>query len=195
MNRILILFFLAILGCMSCKNSEKDVDHLQIAKQYYKILDTSDDASIAGLLIDSLLTIESEYDYEQTFSLNEYIDWIKWDASFDPSYRILHIEQENGMVKAKISKIDRRILFLHEEPIVTNQIIRFDKDKIISIETTKYEVFNDSVFSQNRSKLLNWIDENHPDLNGFIYDQTEAGAVKYLRALKLYRNHIELQGQ
>tara|TARA_R110000868_G_scaffold220806_1_gene472219 strand:- start:1896 stop:2198 length:303 start_codon:yes stop_codon:yes gene_type:complete len=98
------------------------------------------------------------------------------------------MELEDEIVKAKISKIDKRLSFLHHEPIVTNQVIRFDKDKIISIETTEYVIFNDSTFVKNRDGLVNWIDENHPELNGFIHDQTENGGLKYLKAIELYRN-------
>jgi len=33
---------------------------------------------------------------------------------------------------------------------------------------------------------LSWVSENHPELNGFINDQTEAGGKKFLKALELY---------
>ena len=71
---------------------------------------------------------------------------------------------------------------------MTDQVIRFDKDKITSIETTKYVIFNDSLFVANREKLLNWVDENHPELGGFINDQTKTGGMKYLKAIELYEN-------
>ncbi|MBL7471211.1 hypothetical protein [Robertkochia sediminum] len=157
--------------------------------KYYEVLDQSDISGIETLLTDSLLTKETEYDYEQTFSKEEYMEWLKWDSVFEPTYKILEIAQVNGTVTAKISKTDRRISFLHNEPIVTDQVIRFDKDKIISIETTKYVIFNDSTFVKNRDKLLNWIDENHPELNGFIYDQTKTGGLKYLKAIELFEHN------
>ena len=188
MNRIVVLLFLLAIGFISCKNSEKEIDKLGIAEKYYEILDKSNISGIETLLSDSLLTKETEYDYEQTFSKKEYVEWLKWDSVFDPTYKILEIEQENGNVKAKISKTDKRISFLHKEPIVTHQVIRFDNDKISSIETTKYVVFNDSTFVKTRDGLLNWIDKNHPELNGFIHDQTKAGGMKYLKAIELYEN-------
>jgi len=190
MNNIIALFFLLTIGIISCENSETEFDQLKIAQKYYEILDQSDPSRIEALLTDSLLTSETEYDYTQTFSQKEYIEWIKWDSVFEPTYKILEIGKENGAVKAKISKTDKRIAFLHEEPIVTEQVLRFEKEKIISIETTKYVIFNDSLFVANREKLLNWIDENHPELEGFINDQTEAGGKKYLKALERYTtNH------
>ena len=132
------------------------------------------------------MTSETEYDYEYTFSKEAYVEWLKWDAVFEPTYKILEIGQENGAIKATTSKTDKRILFLNEEPIVTEQVLRFEKDKIISIETTKYVIFNDSLFVANRAQFLNWIDENHPELGAFINDQTEAGGITYLKAIELY---------
>jgi hypothetical protein len=186
MIKTIIPSLLIIIGFISCKSSEKEIDTLEIAKKYYKALDQSDHSEMAHLLTDSLVTKETEYEYEQTFSRNEYSEWLKWDAVFEPTYEILEIEQENGVVKASVSKMDKRIAFLHKEPIVTHQVIRFDKDKIISVETTEYVDFNDSTFVKNRDKLVSWIDENHPELTGFIYDQTEYGGKQYLKAIKLY---------
>jgi hypothetical protein len=71
---------------------------------------------------------------------------------------------------------------------VTDQVIRFDGDRITSIETTKYIIFDDSIFVKNRDELLSWVDINHPELNGFINDQTKTGGMKYLKAIELYKN-------
>jgi hypothetical protein len=186
MNKITVLLLFVTVGIISCKNSEKKIDKLEITKKYYEVLDKSNVFGIETLLTDSLLTKETEYDYEQTFSKKEYVEWLKWDSVFEPTYKILEIRQVNGTVKAKISKTDKRISFLHKKPIVTDQVIRFHKDKITSIETTKYVIFNDSVFVKNRDGLVIWINKNHPELNGFIHDQTKTGGMKYLKAIELY---------
>jgi len=188
MNKIVILSFSLIIVLIGCKNSDEKVNKLELAKDYYQALDSSDDLRINQLLTDSLLTKETEYEYEQTFSLKEYIEWVKWDAVFDPTYEILQIEAADDFVKAKISKSDKRILFLHEAPIVTNQVIRFANIKIITVETTKYVNFKDSTFIKNRDRLVNWIDKNHPELKGFLHDQTELGGRKYLKAIELYKS-------
>lgn len=188
MNRIRILLFILTFGFTSCENSEKEFDKLEIAKQYYKALDKSESAVMKVLLPDSLLTKEIDYDYEQTFSKNEYIEeWLKWDSIFNPTYKIIEIEQENEVVKAKISKVDKRIILLHEEPTVWNEIIRFNCGRISSIER-KNVIFNDKIWERNRTKLLSWIDENHPELNGFLNGQTESVGMKYLKAIELYNN-------
>ena len=186
MNRTVILSLLLIIGFISCKTSEREINRLEIAKNYYKALNSSDNLKMALLLTDSLVTKETEYNYVQTFSVEEFMEWLKWDAVFSPTYEILQMEQKDTIVKAKISKIDKRISFLHQVPIVTN-------DKIISIETTEYIVFNDSTFVKNRDNIVSWIDENHPELNGFLHDQTETGGLKYLKAIELYKNKNNVQ--
>ena len=188
MNKFIAFILCVAIGIIACKNPKREIDKLQIARSYYEVLDKSNVSGIETLLADSLLTKETEYDYEQTFSKKEYVEWLKWDSVFEPTYKILEIGQENGTVKAKVSKTDKRISFLHKEPIVTEQIIYFDDDKIASIETTKYVIFNDSTFVKNRDGLLNWVDKNHPELGGFINDQTKTGGMKYLKAIELYKN-------
>ncbi|MGB5418616.1 hypothetical protein [Algibacter sp.] len=181
---LIIIIFLSV-GCISCKTSEKEINKLDIAKRYYKILDKADDDAIALLLGDSIVIRENESDYQETFTKKRYSEWLKWDAVFVPTYKILEIEQDRDIVKAKISKIDRRILFLHEQPMVWNEIIRFENNKIIKVERVLYEVFNVSRFLKNRDSLVSWIEKNHPELNGFLNDQTEAGGIKYLKAIEL----------
>ena len=100
MNKILTLLLLSIVGFVSCKNSEKEIDKLGIVKKYYDVLDYSNISEIQSLLTDSLLTKETEYNYEQTFLKNEYIEWLKWDSVFDPTYKIFKIGHENRIVKA-----------------------------------------------------------------------------------------------
>ena len=185
MKKIIVLSLILIISFISCKNSEKEKVKFEIAKQYYNVLDNSDYSRITSWFSDNLTIIEGEY--KQTYSQSEYLEFLKWDAVFDPNYEILQMEQQNGIVKAKISKLDKRIFFLQEEPIITNQVIRFLKDKIISINI-HYVNFNDTIWERNKNGLLSWIDEYHPELNGFIHDQTETGGLKYLKAIELYKN-------
>ena len=187
MKKTIVLSFLTVV-LVSCKNSEKESNILEIANNYYENLDKSNVSEIATLLSDSILTEETEYNYQQLFSKKDYIDWLKWDSVFNPTYKILKIEYENKAVKATISKTDKRIAFLHKGPIVTEQTIYFNDDKITRIETKKYITFKDSTFVKNRDKLVNWIQKNHPELNGFIHDQTMTGGMNYLKAIELSKN-------
>src|SRR5690606_10902839 len=119
-------------------------------KRYYNVLDNSDCFKIGALISDSILVRDG--DYIQKFSQNDYVQWLKWDSVFDPTYKILQIEQENGIVKAEISKMDKRIMFLHREPIVTTEIIRFNGNKIVSVERESV-IFNETTFLKNRNDL------------------------------------------
>ena len=188
MHKIVMLSIFLTIGFTSCKTSEKEIDKLEIAKQYYKALDNSDAAIMDIVLTDSLLTKEMDYAYEQTFSKKEYIEnWLKWDSVFNPTYEVLEIEKEGETVRATISKKDVRILLLHEKPTVWNAVLRFNADKIISIERSNV-IFDDKTWEKNRTKLINWISNNHPELNGFLNGQTESVGKKYLKAIELYSN-------
>ena len=184
MKKALLLLLLTI-GFVSCENREKEIDRVEIAKQYFKALDNSDYSKMAEWFADSLTKIEGAY--KQTYSKGDYLELLKWDSVFDPKYDILEIEEVEGIVKAKILKMDKRISFLHEEPFLTNQTLIFKNDKIISVEI-EYVDFKEATWERNRNGLLSWIDKNHPELNGFIYDQTEVGGMKFLKAIDLYKN-------
>ena len=186
MNKILWLFFFFTIGFICCNSSHTEIDNLEIARQYYAVLDHSDDSKIESLLSDSIVILEIDYDYQEVFSKKGYVQWLQWDAIFDPTYEVLEIEQSNGMVKARISKTDKRISFLHQKPTVTEEVIHFDHGKIIRVERTNI-VFDEDTFVRNREALLTWIDQNHPELNGFIYDQSETGGMNYLKAIELYQ--------
>lgn len=177
------VLILLVLFANSCK---KGLDKISLVKQYYEVLNTANYDKAKALIADSLLTTEGEY--TKVFSQQDYINLLKWDAVFEPEYKLINIEEDEGVIKTTISQTNQRILFLHKSPIVFNQIIRFENDKISSVEMPSYVVFNDSIFSSNRGKLLKWIKQNHPEMKSFIYDQTEEGARNYLNAINLYKN-------
>ncbi len=183
MNKLTASFLLTICF-ISCKTPEKKPNKLQITKQYFNTLTNSDYSEMSTWFGDSLTTKEGDYD--QVYSQSEYLEFLKWDAVFDPTYEILKMEQEGEIVKAKISKQDKRILFLLEEPFITNQILRFQNDKILSVETT-YLNFDYPIWKRKKNALLTWTEKNHPELNGFIHDQTEAEGLKFLKAIELYK--------
>jgi len=185
MNKTISLIIIFLIGLTACKNKEQEIDKVAMAKEYYEVLNTSDYSKIPTLMLDSI-TIK-ELDYSMSYSQTAFIEFLKWDAVFEPEYKILNMEEENGNVKATISKQDKRILFLLEGPSVTNELISFKNDKIATVAITDYVSFDDSVFSKNRTKFLNWMKEHHPEINGFLQDQSEQGGKKYLKAIELYK--------
>ena len=192
MNKIALFTMFLAFAFFSCKDSEVKNDRLEIAKQYYRALDTSDGLQMKGLLSDSLVVKQTEYDYEQAFTKEEYIGkWLKWDSVFHPTYEVLEIEQQSEIVKVKISKLDKRIFFLHGKPYITNETIKFQKDKISVVEVSDVN-FDAKTWERNRSELLKWVDENHPELDGFIFDQTKSGGLKYLKVMQLYQKKTDV---
>ena len=190
MNRILIISLILLFGLVSCKNSGKTIDKLQIAENYFVALDESNSAKMEGLLADSLITTIPKYEYEVRYSKNDYLrDWLKWDSIFEPTYKVLEMNLENGNVKAKVSKSDKRIIFFMGKPFITNEILRFKDDKIIELET-EYVNFEEDIWGKNRTELLNWTKENHPELNLDlnINIQTESGGKLFLKAIERYEN-------
>ncbi len=185
MNKTTVLLLLLTIGIISCKSSKKEFDKLKIAKEFYIAIDNSNPSKTTELITERFTTIDDGF--EQKYSVNEYAEWVKWDSVFQPTYEILKIEKENGIVKAKISKMDKRISFLHHEPIVTDEIIQFEGNKIKNINRTSTS-FNVEKFVKNRDELVNWITENQPELNGFLNDQTKSGGMNYLKAIELYKN-------
>ncbi|WP_438423720.1 hypothetical protein [Aquimarina macrocephali] len=192
MNRILIIFLTFLIGFTSCKNSEKTNDKLEVAEKYFVALDKSNSSEMKDLLNDSLITKIPKYKYEVRYSKNDYMEkWLKWDSVFEPTYKVLEMNLENGIVKAKVSKIDNRILFFMQKPFLTNEILKFENEKITTIET-EYLNFDEETWGKNRNELLSWISENYPELKGFIDDQTEAGGKKFLKALNCIRIKINV---
>ncbi len=190
MNKTIVLLLLLTIGFVSCKTSEKTNDKLEISKKYFDALDKSSSSEIKDLLTDSLITTIPKYDYEVRYSKNDYMrNWLKWDSVFEPTYKVLKMNLEKGIVKAEVSKTDKRILFFMEEPFLTNHIIRFQNNKIVSVEEHPLN-FDEATWGKNRSELLNWAKENYPELNlnHFINVQTESGGRKLLKAIKLYQN-------
>ncbi|WP_396602600.1 hypothetical protein [Algibacter sp. R77976] len=182
MGKRIVFILILMVSFVSCK---KKTSNIVIAEMYYNVLNNSDYSKVPLLFPDSITTKEG--DYKKVFSQSDYIEFLKWDSVFKPKYKFLEINEKVDAVFVKVSQKDKRIIFLNEEPIITNQVFRFKEGKISSIEIIDYIVFNDTAFIRNRTKLLNWVKENHPELNGFLYNQTENGGLKFLKAIELYQ--------
>ena len=190
MNKCIAIVLVLTIGLSSCKNSDSEQDKLEIAKNYFKALNSSNSSEMKAVLSDSLRAVIPEYDYEVKFSKRDYIEnWLKWDAVFEPTYTVLDMELVDGMVKAKISKTDKRILFFMGKAFLTNETLKFENEKITTVET-QYLNFDEATWDRNKNALLNWSEKQHPELelNRFIYDQTESGGKKLLKAIEGYKN-------
>ena len=184
-----LIRILALVCCMvllSC-NTKKQLTPIEIAQQYYKAMNQSDYEKITGLFQDSIRMTEN--DYSMVLSKKDYINWLQWDSVFRPTYKILKIDEENGNVRMHVSKSCRRTLFLNGEAIINNELMTISNQKIVQIDILNYVVMHDSLWKANRSKLMQWVDQNQPELNGFLHDQSKAGGHNFLRAIELYESH------
>lgn len=190
MNRILIMSLFIGIGLLSCKNQEKTNNKLQITENFFVALDESNSNKLKDLLADSLINTIPKYEYEVRYSKEEYLrNWLRWDSIFKPTYKVLGVNIENGTVEAKVSKTDKRIDFFMGKPFITNETLRFKGDRIFEIET-EYINFDEETWGKNRTELLNWTRENHPELNlDFnINVQNESGGLVFLKAIERYEN-------
>jgi len=177
--------FLAVLLC-SCQPSHREVDKIQLVKDYIAALNQFDYPAIIDKFGDSVRMKERVY--ESTFSKEDYYHHFQWDSTLKPTYKILEIsEVEDGTVHMHVSKLEERIEFLNEEAIVTDEVVTFENGKIHNINIVNYVVFNEVEWINNRKQLVTWVNNNHPELNGFLHDQTKQGALNYLKALEYYK--------
>ena len=184
-KKIAICISLIIIA-ISCRSKNEQIDRIKIAEKYIHALNASDYHQLAGLFKDSIRF--NEMDYIRTFAKEDYHTLFQWDSIFNPTYKILEVREEGDALHLKISKECDRILFLLEEPFITREIMTITENKIQRIDIIEYVDFNDAVWSDNRKDLVSWIDQHNPELNGFIYDQTKEGALKFQKAMELYKN-------
>lgn len=185
-----------VMMAISCKQGNKGIDKVQIAEKYISALNASDYNQVVGLFLDSIRF--NEMDYKRTLTKENYHTLFQWDSIFSPKYRILDVREDGNNLHLKVSKECDRILFLHENAFVTHEIMKIKDGAIHSIDIVEYVDFNDSLWTAKRENLVSWIQSHHPELNGFIHDQTKEGAIKFRKAIDFYRNRkdsIPVQGK
>lgn len=186
MKKALFVTLFLTLSLLACQPPNKEIDNVELVKSYVQALNEFDYLSIISMFNDSIRL--KEIVYESTFSKADYYNLFQWDSIFQPKYEILKIEEKaDGTVELETSKQGPRILFLNEKPIVNHEVVSFENGKIRMIHILEYKVFDEETWSHKRQTLLDWVDANHPELNGFIYDQTKEGALNYLKALEFYQ--------
>ncbi|WP_139150365.1 hypothetical protein [Flagellimonas zhangzhouensis] len=172
---------------LSCGGNPKQVDKITIAENYIHALNASDFEQLVGLFQDSIRFNEMEY--IRTFDKEGYRDLFQWDSVFNPKYEILDIKEEGENLHLTISKECERMRFLHEAPFLSSEVMNIKEGKIYSVAIVEYVDFNDSLWSAKRAQLVEWTEKNHPELDGFLYDQTKEGAIKFQKAIQLFENN------
>ncbi|MCL6274804.1 hypothetical protein M3P19_12350 [Muricauda sp. 2012CJ35-5] len=177
----IILILVVVLLAFSCGSKKQEPAELKLVKKYIQALNQSDYSTVISLFKDSVRM--NELVYKSTFSKQQYYSLFQWDSVFKPTYTIEEIQWMDGYVEMKVAKKCERILFLNEEPIVTKEQVYFDEKGIKSVDIIEYIIFNDELWNTNREKLVTWTANNHPDIDGFLYDQSLEGGLKFKEAI------------
>jgi hypothetical protein len=178
---LLVLF--SILN--SCQHEGRE----RIIENYIKGLNTSDFSIISSTLTDHIHNHEQEFILAK--NLEEFYIQFQWDSVFQPGYDLSILKIRNDTIEALVTKNCKRIHFLHDTSLISLFRFELEDNRITKIQLTEYKNMNLELWQQNRNKLVSWIDENHPQLHGFIHDMSVTGAKNYLKAIELYATESE----
>jgi hypothetical protein len=184
--KIITIQVVLILFCSSCNNNLKTKTEVDIVKEYYNSVNVLNFTGILKIVDDSI--IRTEGDFLLSAGKTDLYRMFQWDSVFGPKYKIIELSQDSSLVSVMFSKTCKRIEFLHDTVTVCRSLFAFDKGKISSINTTEYILFDFKKWQSRRDTLVEWIDKNHPELNGFVFDQTKEGAENYLKAIDYFIN-------
>jgi hypothetical protein len=177
------LFIIAFL--FSCNNSSDKPTADKIIHTYIVALNESNFKQIESCISDSLVTMEGGF--VLTKSSKDYYVHFQWDSVFSPKYTILNSNKiSDKSIEVTLSKICKRIKYLHDSATVFKTKFDFADKRIVSIDNFELVYFDTLKWSSRRDTLVNWVSEHYPELDGFIYDQTPNGAQNYLKAIELY---------
>lgn len=179
------LFLVSIL-CVLVGCSGEHIDKAEQIRNYYNGLNNSDFSQIKGAIADSLIITEG--DYVMKFDQQDYYEQFKWDSVFQPNYKLVSIENRNGQYIATAAVESLRFEFLQNNPLTCEHRFSFTGDKISKVENLDCKDANWQVWQRERDSLVNWIKENHSELDGFVNDLSMKGAQNYLKAIELYKN-------
>jgi len=183
--------YIGLIGMLIVALSCQSIDKEQLAREYYQALDESNLARIAELQYDSIRVKEGPF--TTTYTVKEYVNWLKWDSVFHPTYKIVEAKVIDDGVELTISKVCQRIAFLNGGPMISKEELHFKEGKIYDLEIKEFIEFDGEQWNAKRGELVSWIDLNHPELNGFINDQSLQGGLNYKKALELFANRSEPQ--
>ncbi|MBN2664588.1 MAG: hypothetical protein JXR68_13145 [Bacteroidales bacterium] len=181
-----LLFIFSILFLFACGESEKKTTPEEIIEKYYSGLNEANFNVFSEYLSDSI--IFQETDFVLASNKEEFKTNFDWDVTFEPKYEILEIKNIDDKYEVTLSKNCKRIELLQDTVMVYKTIFDISNEKIDKIVISEFVLVNFELWMQRRDSLENWINENHPELSGFVFDQTQEGAENYLKAINLFEN-------
>ncbi|MFT6781217.1 MAG: hypothetical protein ACJA1A_001137 [Saprospiraceae bacterium] len=181
MKKIIVIFLSAlfVFGCTQKKPPNKET-----AEKYFTARNSVEFKEIQDLISDSLTVIEG--DYKMLYSQDSYYEVFKWDSVFQTSYEIVELKEIDEQIIVSISLSSIRNKFLKNDLMTCQFKLSFESGRISKIESLDCKDANWEVWQKRVNILADWIEDNHPELHGFIHDMTMKGAKNYLKAINLY---------
>ncbi len=176
---VTILLTVLLIGC---SHHNQDA----IIQKYFEALNQSDFNQIKKFVNDDYVMVEG--DFKICASVNDLETVFKWDSVFLPKYEVLNMVQVENGIEAQVSKIDTRVAYLHDDPMISNVSFEFKNGKISKQIINEYKYFDVKKWNGRLKDLVDWINLNGPKLKGFERDITLNGAKKYLEVIDLYSN-------
>jgi hypothetical protein len=176
---VILLSALFVIGC----NQKKS----ETALKYFNARNSVEYKEIKDLISDSLTVIEG--DYIMRYSHDSYYEVFKWDSVFQTNYEIVELKEIDEQIIASISLSSIRNKFLKNDLMTCQFKLSFESGKISKIESLNCKDAKWEIWQKRVNLLVNWIEVNHPELNGFIHDMTMNGAKNYLKAINLYESN------
>jgi len=180
MRKIHILFILGLL--ISCSQADNE----QVFRNYIDAYYHHGFEDISEFLADTV-TIADIDDYQKIYSKEEFRVFYQWDSVFKPDYKLISLTSTDSIVDVIQTVSSERLVFLGNNPLKTRKRVYFNNGLITRIENQEYLNVDWEVWIARRDSLVKWVDLNHPELNGFIYDMTKEGAEDYQKAMELFR--------
>ncbi len=177
---IIIAISVLLFNCnTSSKKSQED-----IVRGFYAELNKADFKQISKFITDSIKT--SEGGEVLTKTKEDFYKFFQWDSVFAPIYKIIDLKKIDNKIEITVSKSCKRIRFLHDKATVSKIVTTFKENKIHTINTVDYLVFDFQKWQSRRDTLLKRMEINHSDFPSFIHDQTLHGAYNYSKAIDLF---------
>lgn len=179
-------FLIGFVLLMACGRNLQDNNGNTPVHAFYEHLATGNIDRVFKVLNDSISVYEGSMLICRGFE--DYYAFFQWDSVFAPRYRILEIEETSADVfTAVIEKDCQRIRFLLDEPFQTRVKFTCSDGKLLKIETIDYLNADWDKWDSRVNALTGYIDLSHPELSGFLFDQSKQGAENYMMAIRYYR--------
>jgi len=179
-NIFLVLLCIQFLnGCGQEKLTNKET-----VIRYFDARNAVDFEEVKRLINDSITVTEG--DYVMPYSQDSYYEVFKWDSVFQTKYELVELQEIHEQIIVTIALTSIRNEFLQNSRMTCPFKISLESGKVSKIESLDCHDADWEVWQERVSSLVNWIEINHPELDGFIHDMTLTGARNYVKAIRLY---------